>query len=144
MRAPCTLPGGIGRLVPCRIGANHCRLKSFGYEKCGHGLISRPRETAEVTFLDECLFYFGTLLGLLLRCWRARCPEVIVRLGLQVRSLLGDCPLLVGLLVLSLMVVRRLVWFGLSHEIVLVLLACMIVLVLTGCAGLVGVANEFD
>ena len=29
-----------------------------------------------------------------------------MRLGLRARSLLGDCPLLVGLLVLSLMVVR--------------------------------------
>ena len=65
MRALCSLPGGIGRFVPCRIGANHCRLRHFGYEKCGHGLTSRPRETAAVTFLAECLFYFGTVLALL-------------------------------------------------------------------------------
>ena len=65
MRALCSLPGGIGRFVPCRIGANHCRLRHFGYEKCGHGLTSRPRETAGVTFLAECLFYFGTVLALL-------------------------------------------------------------------------------
>ena len=24
MRALCALPGGIGRFLPCRIGANHC------------------------------------------------------------------------------------------------------------------------
>ena len=36
------LPGGLGRFLPCRIGANHCRLRSIGWERCGHGLTSRP------------------------------------------------------------------------------------------------------
>ena len=33
MRALCMLPGGLGRFVPCSIGANHCRLRHLGWEK---------------------------------------------------------------------------------------------------------------
>ena len=58
VRTLCTLPGGIGRFVRCRIGANYCRLRHIGWEKCGHGLTSRPRETAGVTLLDELLALF--------------------------------------------------------------------------------------
>ena len=58
MRALCLLPGGLGRFVPCSIGANHCRLRHIGWEKCGHGLTSRPRESASVLFLDELLGLF--------------------------------------------------------------------------------------
>ena len=46
MRSLCLLPGGLRRFVPCSIGANHCRLRHIGWEKCGHGLTSRPRESA--------------------------------------------------------------------------------------------------
>ena len=49
------LPGGLIRFVPCRIGANHCRLRHLGCEKCGHGLTSRPRETSHPVFLDSYL-----------------------------------------------------------------------------------------
>ena len=52
------LPGGLGRFVTCSIGANHCRLRHIGWEKCGHGLTSRPRESASVHFLDELLGLF--------------------------------------------------------------------------------------
>ena len=52
------LPGGLGRFVPCSIGANHCRLRHIGWEKCGHGLTSRPRESASELFLDELLGLF--------------------------------------------------------------------------------------
>ena len=37
------LPFGHRRFVPCDIGANHCRLRHIGWERCGHGLTSRPR-----------------------------------------------------------------------------------------------------
>ena len=37
------LPGGLIRFLPCRIGANHCRLRHLGWEKCGHCVTSRPR-----------------------------------------------------------------------------------------------------
>ena len=46
LRSLCFLPGGLGRFVPCSIGANHCRLRHIGWERCGHGLTSRPRESS--------------------------------------------------------------------------------------------------
>ena len=58
MRPLCLLPGGLGRCVPCFIGANHCRLRHIGWEKCGRGLTSRPRESASELFLDEFLGLF--------------------------------------------------------------------------------------
>ena len=30
VRSPCLLPGGLGRFVPCSVGANHCRLRQIG------------------------------------------------------------------------------------------------------------------
>ena len=53
MRSLCLLPGGLRRFVPFSIGADHCRLRHIGWEKCGHGLTSRPRESASDFFLDE-------------------------------------------------------------------------------------------
>ena len=58
MRSLCLLPGGLRRFLPCSIGANHCRLRHIGWEKCGHGLTSRPRESASELFLDELLGLF--------------------------------------------------------------------------------------
>ena len=40
MLSLCLLLGRLGRFVPCSIGANHCRLRHIGWEKCGHGLTS--------------------------------------------------------------------------------------------------------
>ena len=51
-------PWGVGRFVPCSIGGDHCRLRHIGWEKCGHGLTSRPRESASDPFLDELLGLF--------------------------------------------------------------------------------------
>ena len=59
LRAVCILPGGLGRFLPCSIGANHTRLRHIGWVQSGHGLTSRPRETSDVRFLDELLFLFG-------------------------------------------------------------------------------------
>ena len=53
------LPGGLARFLPCRIGAHHCRLRLLGWEKRGHGLTSRPRETSDPVFLDFLLEVFG-------------------------------------------------------------------------------------
>ena len=81
MRSLCLLPGGLGRFVPCSIGANHCRLRHIGWERCGHGLASRPRESASEPFLNELsgLFRYppgsgrALLAGTLpLRCCAAR------------------------------------------------------------------------
>ena len=58
-RALRMLPGGLGRFLPGDIGANHGRLRHIGWEKCSHGLTSRPRETSSVWFLDELLVLFG-------------------------------------------------------------------------------------
>ena len=52
LRALCLLPGGLGRFLPGNIGANHGRLRHIGWEKCCHGLTSRPRETS-------CVWFFG-------------------------------------------------------------------------------------
>ena len=53
------LPGGLGRFLPCRIGAHHCRLRSIGLEQCGPGLTSRPLEASHASFLDHLLVLFG-------------------------------------------------------------------------------------
>ena len=50
MRSLCLLPGCLGRFVTCSIGADHCQLRHTGWEKCGHGLTSRPRESASLHF----------------------------------------------------------------------------------------------
>ena len=58
MRSLCLLPGRLVRFVPCSIGANYCRLRHIGWEKCGHGLTSRPHESASEPFLNELLGLF--------------------------------------------------------------------------------------
>ena len=58
IRALCALSGGIGGFMPCDTGANHCRIRHIGWEKCGHGLTSRPRESASEKFLIELLLLF--------------------------------------------------------------------------------------
>ena len=58
-RALVGLPRGIRMFVSCDIGANHCRLRHLGWEKCGHGLTLRPRESASEGFLNELLVLFG-------------------------------------------------------------------------------------
>ena len=59
MRSLCMLPGGLGRFVSCSIDANHCRLRHIGWERCGHGLTSRPRESASEPFFNELLGLFN-------------------------------------------------------------------------------------
>ena len=58
MRSLCLLLGGLRRFVPCSIGANHCRLRHIGWEKCGYGLTSRPWESASEVFVNELLQLF--------------------------------------------------------------------------------------
>ena len=61
MRSLCMLLGGLGRFVPRSIGANHCRLRHLGWERCSHGLTSRPQESASGPFLDQLLLLFHYL-----------------------------------------------------------------------------------
>ena len=56
MRSLGFLPGGLGRFVPCSIGAHRCRLRHTRREKCG--LTSTPRESASELFLNELLGHF--------------------------------------------------------------------------------------
>ena len=114
MRSLCLLPGGVGRFVPCSIGGNHCRLRHVGWEKCGHGLSSSPRESASELFLDELLQLFqypprsshALLAGTLsLRYCTARFAS---------RSVLGGCRFLDMLLAWLLQILGPLVvdWGG--------------------------------
>ena len=78
-------PGGLSRFLPGGIGANHGRLRHVGWEKCCHGLTSRPRETSSVLFLDELLFLLCIQLHLVLVCLQGLCL-----LGISLRvSLVG-------------------------------------------------------
>ena len=49
---------GIGRFLPCTIGGNHCRLRHIGWEQSGHGLSSRPEESADHLLLNALLEIF--------------------------------------------------------------------------------------
>ena len=59
MRSLDLLLGGLGRFLPCSIGANNCRLRHIGWEKCGHGPYSRAGESASEPFLNELLQLFN-------------------------------------------------------------------------------------
>ena len=98
MRSLCMLPGGLGRFVPCSIGANHCRLRHLGRERCSHGLTSRPRESASGPFLISICSFFTTLPGLLVRCLLVLFLYGIVLHGLLLEPVLGLCPFLAMLL----------------------------------------------
>ena len=63
LRALRVLPGGLGRFIPCRIGANHCRLRAVGWERCCHGITSRPLEASAPRVLGSLLTLFGYPVG---------------------------------------------------------------------------------
>ena len=95
-------------------GANDCRLRHVGWEKSGHGLTSRPRESASELFLDE-------LLGLSRyppRSSRAllagTLPSTAALLGLPVRYPLGGYWCLVMFLACLLLILGLLMMVGLS------------------------------
>ena len=114
MRSLCLLHGGLGRLLPCSVGANHCRLRHIGWEKSGHGLTSRPRETASEVFLNELLGFLSVSSKVCpLRYWLVHCFSGIVLRDLLVVNLPGGCWLKVRLLGWSLKV-RRLALFRLT------------------------------
>ena len=91
--------GGWGGLS-CSIGANHCRLRHIGWERCGHGLTSRPRESASEPFKNE--FYWGSFditPNLVVLCLKVHFLFVIVLLALLAVVPLGGYLTLVMLLV---------------------------------------------
>ena len=52
-------PGGLARFIPCQPSAHYTRLLHVGWEQCGHGLSSRPRESCDLQFLTPLLNFFG-------------------------------------------------------------------------------------
>ena len=90
MRSLCLLPGGLGRLVPCSVGANHCRLCHVGWEKCCHGLTSRPQDSASKPFLNELLRLLNHPPGLLVHRLLVLFLFGTALLALLVEPLLGD------------------------------------------------------
>ena len=58
-RALSHLPGGLARFIPCQPRAHHARLSHLGWERYGHGLSSRPRESCDHQFLAPLLNFFG-------------------------------------------------------------------------------------
>ena len=99
---------GLRRFVLCSIGANHCRLRHIGWEKCGHGLTSRPRESASELFLDEllCLFRYPSRSGRALLNGTLPLRYCAVRFA-HSRLVVW---LLLTLILLVIVVVRSLLW----------------------------------
>ena len=50
-------------MCPAPLVFSLCWLRPFGWEKCGHGLSSRPRESASEPFLNELLGLFRSPAG---------------------------------------------------------------------------------
>ena len=53
------LPGGLARFIPCQPSAHYARLSHSGWERYGHGLSSRPRESCDLQILAPLLDFFG-------------------------------------------------------------------------------------
>ena len=59
LRALRFLPGGLGRFIRCCTGANHCRLRVIGWERCGHVLPLGPLRKSAPRVLGSLLILFG-------------------------------------------------------------------------------------
>ena len=119
-------------------------LRLIGWERCGHGLTSRLRETSSVDFLDKLLVLFGYPVGLLLLYWL-----VTYLFGSVIPGLLGNCPLgdfLIGVvfviwLLIVLMVLGFLVMIGWVGICFLLLLVVLVILLMIG---FWGALKEFE
>ena len=68
MRSLCLLPGGLGRFVPCSIGADHCRLRHLGWRGVVMGsLLVLVRVLPPPFWISFCCCFI-TLLGPLVLC----------------------------------------------------------------------------
>ena len=59
VKALTKLPGGLDRLLPCRVGSHMSRLRHLGWNQCSHGLTSRPLESCH----HQCLEAVCGVLG---------------------------------------------------------------------------------
>ena len=53
------LPGGIGRFLPCGVGSHTSRLRHLGWNRCSHGLTSRPVESCHHRCLNTVCGVLG-------------------------------------------------------------------------------------
>ena len=53
MRCLCLLPGGLRWFVPCSVGADHCRLRHIGLEKCGHWTLGLGRVPRSLSLMNS-------------------------------------------------------------------------------------------
>ena len=134
MRSLCLLPGGLGRFVTCSIGANHCRLRHIGWEKCGHGLTSRPRESASLHFLDELLALFRYPSGSGRALLAGTLPLKYCSTRFACMTPLGGYQFMVLLII----------WLLLILMLVIGLLLMRLIGMFPGLVVLVPVGNEFD
>ena len=92
MRSLCLLPRVLRRFVPCSIGANHCRLRHVGWEKCGHALTSQPRESASELFLNALhLRYCAARFAYSTPTWRLPASGHVGRLVAAYPDSASDC-----------------------------------------------------
>ena len=92
MRASRGLPGGLGRFLPGRIGANDCRLRHIGSEKSCHGLTCRPRESSGEGFLSDLPDYLSVLVVLVLPHLMGPSSLSITHILLHVGNMTGGFP----------------------------------------------------
>ena len=91
MRSLRALPGGIGRLVPCMIGANHCRSRHIGGRSVVMGLLPVPERLLSWPFMVGPLQI--PFLGLLLHFWQVLCHcgvvsvAILAQVGIQAPGL---------------------------------------------------------
>ena len=143
------LPFGLRRFVPCEMGANHCRLRHIGWERCGHGLTPRPRESASEDFLNRLLVWFGYPSGSAAALLSGVFPLRYVSLpGLLVSFPLGGfltrvmfVSWLLIVLLIALLVIGSL---GVMGFVVFLSPALLVVLVFLVRAGFLGALKEFD
>ena len=143
-RALRAMPGGIGRFTPCDVGANHCRLRHIRWEKSGHGLTSRPRESASEGVLDELLVLFRYPPRSAAVLWEVLFLFGTVQGGFLIGSPLGTFLVVGMLLVWLLMIVEGMLLSRMSTVFLWLCQLSGVMLGLTGLVVLVEALKESD
>ena len=138
------LPFGLRRFVPCDTGADHCRLRHVGWERCGHGLTSRTRESASEDFLNRLLILFGYLGGSAAALLAGVLPLLYCSARLACRFLIESF-LTRAMFVMWLLIVLLIIGFlGVMGFVVFLSLALLVALVFLVRVGFLGAFKEFD